>query len=96
MVTVTRHLLTLTTTESHDYDPARVLRAYHALAPTITEGYYGTGDAQGYEPREIDTDESRICDLFDLLGGSMLGDWLFSSGNGPDSGKALESIEDDE
>lgn len=72
----TQTLLIHETTEPHEYDRERVLRTYEALKPEIAAGWYG--DAQGYGPRDDDSDDDKIIMLFELLNGSMFGDWLFS------------------
>jgi hypothetical protein len=72
-----RHLLINETTEKHDYDRARALRVHQALTDEIAAGYWG--NPQGYEPRESDSDDDRIIALFELLDGSIFGDWIFSS-----------------
>jgi hypothetical protein len=88
-----RTILVHETTEPHDYDRERVLRVYAALKPEIAAGYYG--DTQGYAPRDADTDDDRIIALFELLTGSMFGDWLFS-GTDFDHGVNLVTRREDE
>jgi hypothetical protein len=70
-------LLNHETLEKHEYDRERALRVYEALRAEIAAGYWG--DAQGYAPRNEDSDDDRIVALFDLLDGSTFGDWIFSS-----------------
>ena len=86
-------LLIHETTEPHEYDRERVLRTYEALKDEIAVGYYG--DAQGYEPREDDSDDDKIIALFELTTGSMFGDWLFSGGDFDHGSKLVTRGEDE-
>jgi hypothetical protein len=88
-----RTILIRETKEPHDYDRRRALRVYEALRGEIAAGYYG--DAQGYGPRDDDADDDRIVALFELLDGSMFGDWIFS-GTDFDHGVELVTRGEDE
>ena len=90
----TEHLIR-ETTEKHEFLRERALRVYELLRPELAAGRSWTGDHEGYGPAERDTDDDRLIMLFELLDGSMFGDWIFGSTD-YDHGCKLEVPEPDE
>ena len=82
------------TMETHEYERERALRVYEMLRPELAVGR-SWGGHEGYAPSDRDTDDDRIIVVFELLDGSMLGDWIFGALDF-DSGVDLKTVEEED